>query len=171
MLPTFPSRYWFTIGLPKVFSLAAWSPQIQTGFHVSRPTQVPVSKHTRCLYGIVTLCDRTFQNVPVPVWFFLTGPTTPAAPQRHRFRLFPFRSPLLWESIFLSLPAGTKMFQFPALALPKQCQAFNLTGSPIRTSPDQVLFADPRSLSQLTTSFIAFGSLGIHRTLLFSFSE
>ena len=30
-----------------------------------------------------------------------------------RFGLFPFRSPLLWKSIFLSLPIGTKMFQFP----------------------------------------------------------
>ena len=43
MLPTFPSRYWFTIGLPDVFSLAAWSPLIQTGFHVSRLTQVVIS--------------------------------------------------------------------------------------------------------------------------------
>ena len=40
MLPTFPSRYWFTIGLPEVFSLARWSSLFQTGFHVSRPTQV-----------------------------------------------------------------------------------------------------------------------------------
>ena len=32
------------------------------------------------------------------------------------FGLFPFRSPLLWESIFLSLPPGTKMFQFPGLS-------------------------------------------------------
>ena len=40
VLPTFPSRYWSTIGLPGIFSLAAWSPQIQTGFLVSRPTQV-----------------------------------------------------------------------------------------------------------------------------------
>ena len=40
MLPTFPSRYWFTIGLPGVFSLAGWSPQFRTGFHVPRPTQV-----------------------------------------------------------------------------------------------------------------------------------
>ncbi len=39
MLFTFPSRYWSTIGLSVVFSLAGWSPQIQTGFHVSRPTQ------------------------------------------------------------------------------------------------------------------------------------
>ena len=33
-----------------------------------------------------------------------------------RFRLFPVRSPLLGESLLFSLPAGTKMFQFPALA-------------------------------------------------------
>ena len=30
------------------------------------------------------------------------------------FRLFLFRSPLLQESSFLSFPAGTQMFQFPA---------------------------------------------------------
>ena len=39
VLFTFPSRYWFTIGLSGVFSLGGWSPHIQTGFHVSRPTQ------------------------------------------------------------------------------------------------------------------------------------
>ena len=32
------------------------------------------------------------------------------------FRLLLFRSPLLQESSFLSFPAGTKMFQFPAFA-------------------------------------------------------
>ena len=31
------------------------------------------------------------------------------------FGLFPFRSPLLRKSIFLSFPPGTKMFQFPGL--------------------------------------------------------
>ena len=30
------------------------------------------------------------------------------------FGLFPVRSPLLRESIFLSIPEGTKMFQFPS---------------------------------------------------------
>ena len=39
-------------------------------------------------------------------------------------------------------------------------------GSPIRKSPDQRLFATPRGLSQLTTSFIAFHRQGIHRVLL-----
>ena len=39
MLFTFPSQYWFTIGLSRVFSLAGWARLIQTGFHVSRLTQ------------------------------------------------------------------------------------------------------------------------------------
>ena len=39
VLFTFPSRYWFTIGLSGVFSLAGWAPPIRTGFLVSRPTQ------------------------------------------------------------------------------------------------------------------------------------
>src|SRR5690606_31870094 len=39
VLFTFPSRYWFTIGLPVVFSLTGWCRQIQAGFLRSRPTQ------------------------------------------------------------------------------------------------------------------------------------
>ena len=172
MLPTFPSQYWYTIGLLVVFSLAAWSPQIQTGYHVSRPTQVAFLRRPRYPYGAVTRYGPTFQTVPVPRRLPLNAPTTPATPQRSRFRLFPVRSPLLRESMFLSLPAGTKMFQFPAFAPTLSwSMAFNHGGSPIRTSPDQFLFADPRSFSQLTTSFFASRSLGILRSLLFSFSN
>ena len=36
--------------------------------------------------------------------------------RRPRFGLFPFRSPLLRESIFLSFPQGNEMFQFPWLS-------------------------------------------------------
>ena len=39
VLFTFPSRYLFTIGRLRVFSLGGWSSQIQTGFLVPRPTQ------------------------------------------------------------------------------------------------------------------------------------
>ena len=35
VLPIFRSRYWFAIGRQRVLSLAGWSPQIQTHFHVS----------------------------------------------------------------------------------------------------------------------------------------
>src|SRR5262244_3175177 len=43
VLFTFPSRYWFTIGRQRVFSLGEWSPQFPTGFPVSRGTQDPAS--------------------------------------------------------------------------------------------------------------------------------
>ena len=38
VLFTFPSRYWFTIGHERVFSLRRWSSRIPTGFLVSRGT-------------------------------------------------------------------------------------------------------------------------------------
>ncbi|KAM0966004.1 hypothetical protein ACFX2I_033724 [Malus domestica] len=40
VLFTLPSRYYFTIGHPGVFSLARWSLLIHTGFHVSHATRV-----------------------------------------------------------------------------------------------------------------------------------
>ena len=49
-------------------------------------------------------------------------------------------------------------------------RAFSPSGSPIRMSADQFLFADPRGFSQLTTSFVVFGSQGILRSPLFSSS-
>lgn len=39
VLFAFPSRYWFTIGQSGVFSLGGWSPHVQTGCLVSRPTR------------------------------------------------------------------------------------------------------------------------------------
>src|SRR5438128_2447436 len=42
VLFTFPSRYLCTIGHQGVFRLGGWSPHVQTGFHVSRPTQGPL---------------------------------------------------------------------------------------------------------------------------------
>ena len=38
VLFTFPSRYWFTIGRQRVFSLGGWSLRIPARFHVSRGT-------------------------------------------------------------------------------------------------------------------------------------
>lgn len=51
----------------------------------------------------------------------LGSPSTPYAQRLQpstciRFGLFPLRSPLLGESRLLSLPRGTKMFQFPRFA-------------------------------------------------------
>ena len=51
VLFTFPSRYLFTIGRLRVFSLGGWSPHVQTRFLVPRPTcrnpsSTPVSSRT-----------------------------------------------------------------------------------------------------------------------------
>ncbi len=45
-----------------------------------------------------------------------------------------------------------------------------MPGCPIRKSTDQFVCADPRSLSQLITSFVASESLGIHRLPLSVFA-
>jgi hypothetical protein len=64
------------------------------------------------------------------------------------------------------------MFQFPGFAPLARFPTFGREGCPIRTSADQFLFADPRSFSQLITSFFASESLGIPHTLfLTSFND
>ncbi len=82
------------------------------------------------IYRAVTFYGRPFQIVQlgpgfVTLQLFRTrarrDPSTPMAQRaraiaRHRFGLFPFRSPLLRESRLLSFPRGTEMFQFPRFA-------------------------------------------------------
>jgi hypothetical protein len=62
------------------------------------------------------------------------------------------------------------MFQFSGFAstIADRWYRFTVTGCPIRTSADQFVFANPRSFSQLITSFFASESLGIPHTLLFT---
>ena len=60
VLFTFPSRYLSTIGHQGVFRLGGWSPHVQTGFHVSRPTQGLSALY---VYGAITRFGRTFQTV------------------------------------------------------------------------------------------------------------
>ena len=73
--------------------------------------------------------------------------------------------------MFLSFPPPTKMFQFRGLASVTGCWIFYPAGCPIQRSPDQILFANPRSFSQLTTSFFASKSLGIPHTPLYTFLQ
>ena len=61
------------------------------------------------------------------------------------------------------------MFQFPGFAPHSWYLVFNQVGCPIQTSTDQVFSADPRSFSQLGTSFFASKSLGIPRTPFITF--
>jgi hypothetical protein len=64
------------------------------------------------------------------------------------------------------------MFQFPEFAPIARYHTFSMVGCPIRKSTDQLLFAHPRSLSQLITSFFASESQGIpHTPFITSFNE
>ena len=87
----------------------------------------------------------------------------------HRFRLFRVRSPLLTESMALSLPALTEMFHFGAYGFPT-CAGIRGFSSPW-VSPFghlriEARLAATRSISQLAASFFASWSLGIHHLLL-----
>ena len=103
-------------------------------------------------------------------------PTTPSR-QRHqalppdRFRLLPFRSPLLRESLLLSFPRGTQMFQFPRFPPLVLCVHTRVTphdgcGVPPFGHPRiEARSAAPRGFSQPPTSFIGIRRQGIHRWL------
>ena len=101
MLFTFPSQYLFTIGLSGVFSLGGWSPHIQTGFHVSRPTHLS-SKYAFHIPGYHRL------------WPFF-----PERSIKHikTFGLIRFRSPLLTESLRFLFLRVLRCFSSPGLLL------------------------------------------------------
>ena len=79
-----------------------------------------------------------------------TNAATAATLALHWFRLIPVRSPLLGESSFLSFPAGTEMFQFPAFPPLARYQEMNLGRFPdLGNLRLKACYAAPRSLSQL----------------------
>ena len=124
------------------------------------------------MYGAVTLCGQAFLPVPLCLSFCTAGgPTTPGVAARQpRFGLMRVRSPLLAQSLLLSFPPGTKMFQFPGFA-PSMARCRDRSR---RVSP----FGHPRVIGHLPLT-AAFRSLsrpssppratGIPRAPLFAF--
>jgi hypothetical protein len=88
-----------------------------------------------------------------------------------RFGLLPFRSPLLRESLLLSFPRVTEMFQFTQFPLPVLCVHTGVTPhdgcrvSPFGHPRIKAWSAAPRGFSQPPTSFIGSRRQGIHRWL------
>ena len=92
-----------------------------------------------CAYGAITLYDIAFQL------FWLQTVKYRARAEHHishiflygiQFDLFRVQSPLITESPLFSFPAGTMMFQFPALPILKD--HMNLLGS-YRKSHSEIL--------------------------------
>ena len=141
------------------------------------------------VYGAFTLYGVRFHVLPLSRSFVTPHPhcgtdkNDPTTPCRQRpqaiaptwFGLVPFRSPLLRESIFLSIPRATEMFQFthlPPLHLWIQCRVpahYHGWVSPFGNPRIKDCSASPRGLSQPSTSFIGSRCQGIHRVPLFSY--
>ena len=137
------------------------------------------------VYRALTCCGATFQNASTRQQIcnsakglapLLLAPTTPNWQRRKalppaRFGLIPFRSPLLRESLLLSSPRGTEMFQFPRFPLPALCVQAGVTPhhgcgvSPFGHPRIEAWSAAPRGFSQPPTSFIGIRRQGIHRWL------
>ena len=103
---------------------------------------------------------------------FVTPYRCPQPRPEGRFGLVRFRSPLLAESLLISFPTGTEMFQFPALA--SAGLYFQPAMTPYKQSQVSQ-FGNPGingcltpapGLSQSTTSFIASRRLDILHTPL-----
>lgn len=150
-----------------VCSLARWSARIQSSFHEQRPTQVPIVPCPVSPTGLspaVVAVSKAFS--------YRTGITVDWSynPERStsRFGLIRVRSPLLTESMSLSLPLGTEMFQFPRF--PPTCVGPHLAvgGFPHSEIPESTplsgssgLIAGKRVLHRLQCQ-------GIHRGPLLS---
>jgi hypothetical protein len=131
VLFTFPSRYWFTIGHQQYLALEGGPPRFpqdstcpvvlkntSRDFSFSStglsPSTVALSRSIRLRKSFVTLW-QTLESAPCvlqPQDSLGSKPT-----ELPWFGLFPFRSPLLRESLLISLPQGTKMFQFAQFPL------------------------------------------------------
>ena len=86
---------------------------------------------------------KTFPGPSASLSCPTSGPYNPI-PRTEWFGLFRFRSPLLTESLLISSPPGTEMFQFPGFASPAETGddcVLPQPGFPIRTPPDQSLFS------------------------------
>ena len=79
--------------------------------------RIPLDARMAPRTGLSPSAARRSRHLRSPHAQARRGPTTPDGPRdTDRFGLLPVRSPLLGESLLFSLPAGTKMFQFPAFA-------------------------------------------------------
>ena len=139
-----------------------------------RSTQVPAASFSVSSTGLSPAVAELSSSLPLPTPESRMPALQPRMVETTRFGLFPFRSPLLWESRLISLPPGTEMFHFPGLASLGLYIQLRMTGhdshrvSPFRNHRIVGCLAPPRGLSQLTASFIAFRRQGIHPMLLFA---
>ena len=105
VLFTVPSQYYALSVTKEYLALGGWSPRVPTRFHVSRST----SDSARSLKISNTGLSPSVAGFPNTILLSAESLIAVHNPGLHatRFGLFPFRSPLLWKSMFLSFPPAT----------------------------------------------------------------
>ena len=167
MLFTFPSRYWFAIGLSGVFSLTGWSRQIRAELLVLRVTQDTTRPHHASITGLspsMIELSRSFFSRSACHGVVLLPPLCIATQEVWALpRSLATTGGIIVYFLFLRV---LRCFSSPRLPLQTDWRypAFSRMGCPIRKSRDQRIFAPTPGLSQLITSFIASESQGIHQT-------
>ena len=160
----------FAIGLSGVFSLGGWCRLLQTGFLRSRPTQDTAASGLLACTGL----SPPAAGLPRPFQFASFDGVAALQPRACRnipgLGSSPFAHHYLGNHCYFLFLRVLRCFSSPGLPPHLRVARSPALGCPIRKSPDQRLFAPPRSLSQLITSFIASESQGIPRTLLVTFS-
>ena len=104
VLFTFPSQYYALSVTKEYLALEGGPSDFPQGFSclvVLWILLLPIA----FVYGAFTLSGLTSQTVPLTIRF--TYAVLNPSMHARWFGLFPFRSPLLWESMFLSLPPAT----------------------------------------------------------------
>jgi hypothetical protein len=160
------------IGHRGVFSLGRWSSQLPTGFLVSRGTRGHPRVSQGFVYGAITRYGGTFQSLRLPILNPTLGPHNPRVTVVTLVWANP-RSLATTDGISIDFFSCRYLdVSVPCVRLVHLCIQCTMTGyNPCRVSPFGNLrikarLAAPRSLSQLTTSFIASRCQGIHRTPL-----
>jgi hypothetical protein len=111
-------------------------PRFPQGSSCPAVLRIPLRASPAFAYRAFTSSGRLFQTVRLTCWLLLTRSCNPQHSARTQplsgsvlfsqllierqlsagFRLLPFRSPLLWESLLFSSPPGTEMVHFPGFA-------------------------------------------------------
>ena len=127
-----------------------------------RSTQVPAASFSVSSTGLSPAVAELSSSLPLPTPESRMPALQPRMVETTRFGLFPFRSPLLWESRLISLP--------PGLYIQLRMMGHDSHRvSPFRNHRIVGCLAPPRCLSQLTASFIASQRQGIHLLPLISY--
>ena len=166
MLFTFPSRYWFTIGLSGVFSLAGWSRRIRSGLHVSRLTQESAMIHKLACTGL-SPSVITFSKVFHFIYFINVAVLLPRYCRNNNgLGLSPVARRYWGNHVCFLLLQVLRCFSSLRSLRNTMYSCYDTdcsVGFPIRTFTDQCLFTTPRDFSQCITSFFASECQGIHQ--------